>query len=126
MNMDINTMSQLGVIDYYLELKKFINEFVERNYPLVKDDYKAIMNDETTDNIEYRNEIFSLLFSELDRILIKKAEENIDFIRKLEQNIPVKAITVEEYKREIIEMQQYLLEILHNYNQDKNRTGFSR
>ena len=33
--MNIREMEENGTIDYYLDLKKYINEFVNKNYPFI-------------------------------------------------------------------------------------------
>ena len=51
--MDIKEMEESGVYDYYDKLNKWMNHFVNRNYPLSKEDLIALTNGETTEN-EYR------------------------------------------------------------------------
>ena len=46
--MDIKEMEESGVYDYYDKLNKWMNHFVNRNYPLSKEDLIALTNGETT------------------------------------------------------------------------------
>lgn len=39
----IEEMQQNGTADYYLELKKYINQFINKNYPLTQEDMQAIL-----------------------------------------------------------------------------------
>ena len=52
--MDINEMEETGVYDYYDALNRWINYFVNRNYPLKEDDFRAIAQGNTTENITNR------------------------------------------------------------------------
>jgi len=117
LDMNLEQMEKLGIADYYLDISKFIHNFVNKNYPLTQKDMTAITLGETTENIQYRNEITSLLSNELSIFLIKKIEENSQFIKKIQNGINVKAQTIDEYKKEVFEFEQNLLQILWNYNQ---------
>ena len=46
--MDIKEMEENGTIDYYLDLKKYINEFVNKNYPLSQEDLRSILENTPT------------------------------------------------------------------------------
>lgn len=40
----IEEMEKLGIADYYLDLSKFLHNFINRNYPLTEEDIKAYIN----------------------------------------------------------------------------------
>ena len=122
--MDINKMEELGVSEYYLDLSKYIYNFVDRNYPLTKEDMRALMpNTKTaeidgeikviseepivlTENLKHRNEITNLMKQRLQEILKEKAEENFKGI---------KVENIDEYKQNIFNYEQRLLEDVWEY-----------
>lgn len=116
LNLSIDEMEEFGIADYYLDLEKYIKYFINKNYPLTEEDIRAMANDETTANIEYRKNLREVLLNELEQILIKKKEENIQFLAELEKGNYVKPITTADYKREILNYINDLLEVHYNYN----------
>lgn len=120
MKMNIVEMETLGVADYYLDLSKFIHNFVNKNYPLTEDDMRAIINDVETLNIRERNEILNVMLDSLNNILLRKAKENLDFIKATYQCKDVKPITMEMQREEIFKYSQEILENLWIYRQSKN------
>ena len=50
--MDLKDMEASGVMDYYLDLSKFINIFINTNYPLTKEDVVALIEDRQTLNLK--------------------------------------------------------------------------
>jgi len=122
--MDIEKMQELGVAEYYLDLSKYIYNFVDRNYPLTIEDMRALMpNTKTaeidgeikvvsedpivlTENLKHRNEITNLMKQRLQEILNEKAEENFKSI---------KTENIDEYKQNVFNYQQRLLEDVWEY-----------
>ena len=62
-------MEVLGISDYYLALTQYINNFVNNNYPLSKDDMAAIISGMETDNILKRNVTTRVLKDSMVRLL---------------------------------------------------------
>lgn len=120
LNMNIKQIEELGVADYYFDISKFIHNFINKNYPLTEFDMISMTNGKTTANIQYRKKVLELLSNELSIFLTQKIEENKNFIEKLNKGINVKAQTIDEYKKEIFEFEQLLLEVLWNYNSKNN------
>lgn len=120
LDINIEQMEELGIADYYLDISKFIHNFVNRNYPLTQKDMTAISIGETTENIQYRNDIFELLTNELSLFLTKKSEENLQFLEALKNGDNIKAQPLEEYKKEVFEFEQFLLEVLWNYRKGQS------
>ena len=123
MDMNIVEMETLGVVDYYLELSKFIHDFVNKNYPLTEDDMRAIINDIDTLNIKERNEVLKVMLDSLNSILLRKAKENLDFIRACYQDVYIKPVNMEMQKEEIFKYSQEILESLWVYRQSKNEVS---
>ena len=120
MDMNIVEMEMIGVADYYLELSKFIHDFVNKNYPLNEDDMKAIINDVDTLNIKERNEVLKIMLDSMNTILLRKSKENLEFLKLCYQGIYVKPVNVEMQKEEIFNFSQEILENLWMYKQSKN------
>ena len=120
MNMNIVEMETIGVADYYLELSKFIHDFVNKNYPLTENDMRAIINDVETLNIKERNEVLKIMLDSMNTILLRKSKENLEFLKSCYQGIYVKPVNVEMQKEEIFNYSQEILENLWMYKQSKN------
>ena len=115
-DIDIKRMEELGIADYYLDLNKFIHNFINKNYPLDEEDIRALANDKETPNILTRKELSEVMNNKLSEILEYQAIKNQQFLKDLEQGKPVVAINIEQYKKEIFDYTQSLLESLYNYN----------
>lgn len=118
-DINIEKMEELGIADYYLDLSKFIRNFINRNYPLNEEDIRALTNDKETPNILTRKELSEVMNNKLSEILEYQAIKNQKFLKDLEQGKPVVAINIEQYKKEIFDYTQSLLEALYNYNTEK-------
>lgn len=121
-DIDIKRMEELGIADYYLDLSKFIHNFINKNYPLDEEDIRALANDKETPNILTRKELSEVMNNKLSEILEYQAIKNQQFLKDLEQGKPVVAINIEQYKKEIFDYTQSLLEALYNYNIQKEGT----
>ena len=82
--MDTNEMEETGVYDYYDALNRWINYFVNRNYPLKEDDFRAIAQGNTTENITNREKVVSILKNELENQLSKQQEINANMLKDME------------------------------------------
>lgn len=123
--MDIKEMEESGVYDYYDKLNKWMNHFVNRNYPLSKEDLIALTNGETTENIINRNKVFDILKSELDKQLITQQGKNAEILRQMEEDKIYTPYTIDDLNNDIEQMQQEMLEQLYNelHPQEQEYTG---
>ena len=93
--LNIEEMEELGIADYYLDLTRFINGFVDRNYPMTPEDMRAMVNDNTTTNLTERKEVMDVMKKDLNEILKHQAMLNVQFLNDLKEGKPVKAITID-------------------------------
>lgn len=123
--MDIKEMEESGVYDYYDKLNKWMNHFVNRNYPLSKEDLIALTNGETTENIINRNKVFDILKSELDKQLITQQGKNAEMLRQMEEDKIYTPYTIDDLNNDIEQIQQAMLEQLYNelHPQEQEYTG---
>lgn len=106
--MDIKEMEENGTIDYYLDLKKYINEFVNNNYPLSQEDLRSILENAPTENVVQRQETHRTLNEAMEEILSKVADRNAQIIN--EENYT--EFSTNDFKQEIFQMKQEMLEKL--------------
>ena len=123
--MNIKEMEESGVYDYYDKLNKWMNHFVNRNYPLSKEDLIALTNGETTENIINRNKVYDILKSELDKQLITQQGKNAEVLRQMEEDKIYTPYTIDDLNNDIEQMQQEMLEQLYNelHPQEQEYTG---
>ena len=123
--MDIKEMEESGVYDYYDKLNKWMNHFVNHNYPLSKEDLIALTNGETTENIINRNKVYDILKSELDKQLITQQGKNAEMLRQMEEDKIYTPYTIDDLNNDIEQMQQKMLEQLYNelHPQEQEYTG---
>lgn len=102
-----------------------MNHFVNRNYPLSKEDLIALTNGETTENIINRNKVYDILKSELDKQLITQQGKNAEMLRQMEEDKIYTPYTIEDLNNDIEQMQQEMLEQLYNelHPQEQEYTG---
>ena len=133
--MDIEKIEELGVSDYYFDLTKYINNFVNTNYPLSKDDFRSMLTAErevieqdgilTTReikpmepslNMKRREAIFNLMKSEVEQILNEKMKGIENEFKLVEYNNgkPLEK-NVETYSQELVELKQRILEKVWNF-----------
>ena len=120
MSLRIEELEKVGLADYYLSFTIFIRDFIDRNYPLGVEDFRAIINNATTDNLIQRQAVAKVLNVSMQIILERKAKENEGFIETLEQGIYVKPITIEEQQKDIQNCIQEMLGYLYAYQQTKD------
>ena len=106
-------MEETGVYDYYDALNRWINYFVNRNYPLTEDDFRAIAQGNTTENITNREKVVSILKNELENQLSKQQEINANMLKDME-NGTYTPYDIDCLNRDIEKMQQEMLEKLWN------------
>lgn len=124
--MNVDEMEKNGTIDYYLELTKYIQEFINRNYPLSQDDMRAIVRDETTDSSTRRQEAHRVLTAAMEEALNKFAEKNMQMISKAEQGTYT-PYTVSDFEQTIFQMKQYMLgRLWRQQNQAENQVENSK
>ena len=120
--MDINEMEETGVYDYYDALNRWINYFVNRNYPLTEDDFRAIAQGNTTENITNREKVVSILKNELENQLSKQQEINANMLKDME-NGTYTPYDTDCLNRDIEKMQQEMLEKLWNEQHPEIESG---
>lgn len=109
--MDIREIEEKGVMDNWLELKGFIREFLDQNYPLSQEDMRSILQGTPTDNAAKRQEVYEILNGAMDEVLRNAADRNTQIIDGANQGSYTQ-YTTEDVKRDIFEQKQQMLEIL--------------
>lgn len=105
-NTRITEMEENGTIDYYLEFKKYIRNFLDNNYPLSQEDLRSILQDRPTENAINRQETSRILNEAMGEILKEIAEENIQML-----NGDISHVN-ESFQYRFFEKQQEMLKIL--------------
>ncbi len=108
-------LESMGLLDYYFDLSKFIHNFINKNYPLNEVDIRCLSANETTFNIEVRNEMFKVMNEELLRILEYQKRLNQKFMSDLDNQKEVKPINIGEYNKEIFNYKEQLLKARYDY-----------
>lgn len=109
--MNIREMEENGTIDYYLDLKKYINEFVNKNYPLSQEDLRSILENTPTENVAQRQETHRILNDAMEEILTNVAVRNVQIINGANEGNYTEFST-NDFKQEIFQMKQEMLEKL--------------
>lgn len=109
--MDIKEMEENGTIDYYLDLKKYINEFVNNNYPLSQEDLRSILENAPTENVVQRQETHRILNEAMEKVLSNVADRNSQIINEANEGNYTEFST-NDFKQEIFQMKQEMLEKL--------------
>lgn len=109
--MNIREMEENGTIDYYLDLKKYINEFVNKNYPLSQEDLRSILENTPTENVVQRQETHRILNDAMEEILTNVAVRNVQIINGANEGNYTEFST-NDFKQEIFQMKQEMLEKL--------------
>jgi len=120
MEYSIEQMEELGISDYYLALTQYINNFVNNNYPLSKEDMDAIINNRETENMKKRNVTSRVLRESMVNVLKIEAEENKQKLEDWNNGIYSPAITVEEQRQKTFDFVQLMLQDLWNYQNGYN------
>lgn len=109
--MNIKEMEENGTIDYYLDLKKYINEFVNNNYPLSQEDLRSILENTPTENVVQRQETHRILNEAMEEVLTNVADRNVQIINGANEGNYTEFST-NDFKQEIFQMKQEMLEKL--------------
>lgn len=109
--MNIREMEENGTIDYYLDLKKYISDFINRNYPLSQEDLRSILENVPTNNVIQRQESQRILNEAMEEVLNNVADRNMQIINGANQG-NYSEFSIQDYKKEIFEFQQKMLEKL--------------
>lgn len=109
--MNVKEMEENGTIDYYLELKKYISQFINRNYPLSQDDLRSIVNNNLSDNVKKRNQVAAILNDSMEECLNKLAQRNAQMINNANSG-KVTPFSVQDFEQEIFGIKQEMMEKL--------------
>lgn len=119
--MNFSKLQELGVSDYYFDLKKYIFNFINENCPLTMDDMRALSSNESTSNTRKRQELFDVMKNEFSNIINKKIAENTKFISEGRASL---AINRAQYEQEIFNYKQQMLEKLYEYNNEHTKNTY--
>ena len=117
--MNIEEMKENGTIDYYLELKKYISQFIDRNYPLSQEDLKSIINDNPSDNVKKRKQIATILKDSMEECLNKIAQRNIQMMDNANRG-KITSFSMQDFSQEIFQIKQEMMEKLWNAEHSKD------
>lgn len=109
--MNIKEMEENGTIDYYLDLKEYIKEFVNNNYPLSQEDFLSILENNPTDNVIQRKETDRILNEAMEEVLTNVADRNAQIISGANEGIYTEFST-NDFKQEIFQLKQKMLKKL--------------
>ena len=112
-------MEENGTIDYYLELKKYISQFINRNYPLSQDDLRSIVNNNLSDNVKKRNQVAAILNDSMEECLNKLAQRNAQMINNANSG-KVTPFSVQDFEQEIFGIKQEMMEKLWDAEHPKD------
>lgn len=113
--MDLEKLKQLGAEDYYLDLKKYIMSFIDRNYPLTKEDMKHLASGKDTFNSSKRREFFDVMNKELVNIINQIMKEREYF---LNNNASLNTDSTLDYNKKLFNYKQQILEKLYYYRKN--------
>ena len=117
--MNVKEMEENGTIDYYLELKKYISQFINRNYPLSQDDLRSIVNNNLSDNVKKRNQVAASLNDSMEECLNKLAQRNAQMINNANSG-KVTPFSVQDFEQEIFGIKQEMMEKLWDAEHPKD------
>ncbi len=117
--MNVKEMEENGTIDYYLELKKYISQFINRNYPLSQDDLRSIVNNNLSDNVKKRNQVAAILNDSMEECLNKLAQRNAQMINNANSG-KVTPFSVQDFEQEIFGIKQEMMEKLWDAEHPKD------
>ena len=123
--MDYDEIEENGTADYYLDLKEYIREFIDRNYPLTSEDFNALVRGEKTENIIKRQETQRILTEAMEENLADIAGQNSQILENAEQG-NYTAYSVQDYDRDLNEIKQKMLEKLWNEQHHDEQTQYEQ
>ena len=118
--MDINEMEKTGVIDYYLDLTRYIRDFLNRNYPLSKEDMIEFGKNIITDNLKKRGEVHKVLTEAMKVELAKMAEKNARMMELVKQGNYIN-YSVQDTQQDLFRMKQEMLAVLWRYQEEASK-----
>lgn len=123
--MDIEKMEQNGTVDYYLELKKYIQEFVDRNYPLSQDDMRSIVNDRPNENVQKRQRVSEILNEAMMEALKGVSEKNENLVNRANVG-DLASYQLTDFQKEIFALKQQMLEVLWSKQHGQDSKNISK
>lgn len=123
--MDIEKMEQNGTSDYYLELKKYIQEFVDRNYPLSQDDMRSIVNDRPNENVQKRQRVSEILNEAMMEALKGVSEKNENLVNRANVE-DLASYQLTDFQKEIFALKQQMLEVLWSKQHGQDSKNISK
>ena len=120
--MNIKEIEENGTIDYYLELKKYIDEFVNRNYPLSQDDFRSILKNTPSENVVQRQETYRILNEAMEEALTNVEGRNAQIINGANEGNYTE-FSINDLRQEIFQIKQEMLGKLWEAQHQEERTG---
>lgn len=117
--MNVKEMEENGTIDYYLELKKYISQFINKNYPLSQEDLRTIINDNPSDNVKKRNQVAAILNDSMEECLNKLAQRNAQMLDNANRG-KITPFSVQDFEQEIFGIKQEMMQKLWNAEHPKD------
>jgi len=106
-----NKLKEMGVYQYYYDLSKFINKYLNDRYPLNKKDIN-VSNIESTDKVRFRNIIRECMKMSLKKILSYEAGMHVKFGNN--------QITEDQYKNKINKYVQFIISEVNRFIKNNN------
>ena len=104
---DVYLIKEYGLSGYYLDLKSFIREFVDTNYPLSVADNAAVLNGLKTERIVARKYVRDLLSGIVEEVLLNEINRRKEDVNKLYQ-----FESPSEQDKKLLELKKEVLSIL--------------
>ena len=104
---DVYLIKEYGLSGYYLDLKSFIREFVDTNYPLSVADNAAVLKGLKTERIVARKYVRDLLSGIVEEVLLNEINRRKEDVNKLYQ-----FESPSEQDKKLLELKKEVLSIL--------------
>ena len=104
---DVYLLKEYGLSGYYLDLKSFVREFVDTNYPLSVADNVAVLNGVKTERIVTRKNVRDLLNGIVEEVLLNEVNRRKEDVNKLYQ-----FDSPSEQDKKLLELKKEVLSIL--------------
>lgn len=119
--MNMKKMEELGIDSYYLDLKKYSIEFLDKNYPLTKGAMSSLLDDTPSFEAYQRQEIYNVMKQEVKRILELQIQKNKEYKNALLEGKQVDKESIEQYQENLFNYKQQILEKVYDYKQNNLR-----
>lgn len=119
--MNIEKMEESGTIDYYLELKKYISQFINKNYPLSQEDLRSILAENPTANVLKRQETQRVLNEAMEEALANIETRNAQMLEGANEGTYTEFST-EDFRQEVFQIEQEMLEKLWKAQHQEEQT----